>query len=55
MIGGKCFWGERGSMVDQEGPEVLFVTSRLFLSDQGYYVQAKPKNPAAVGRWFGDL
>lgn len=40
---------------DLEGPEVLFVTSRLFLSDQGYYVQAKPKTPAAVGWWFGVL
>lgn len=40
---------------DPEGPEVLFVTSRLFLSDQGYYVQAKPKTSAAVGRWFGVL
>lgn len=49
----EVFWGVVWR--DLEGPEVLFVTSRLFLSDQGYYVQAKPKTPAAVGRWFGGL
>ena len=52
MIGGK-FWG--GVSVDLEEPEVLFLTSRLFLSDQGDDVQAKPKTPAALGQWFGDL
>lgn len=47
--GGEAWLAWRGQ------PEVLFVTSRLFLSDQGYYVQAKPKTPAAVRRWFGGL
>nr|XP_054397025.1 izumo sperm-egg fusion protein 2 isoform X4 [Pongo abelii] len=31
---------------------VVIVVS-LFLSDQGLYIQTKPKTPAAVGRWFG--
>lgn len=46
-------WRESfGWSVDLVGSEVLFLTGGLFLSDQGYYIQAKPKTPASVGRWF---
>lgn len=33
-------------------PSEVVLTSRLFLSDQGYYIQAKPKTPAAIEHWL---